>query len=189
MEPPLPPRWTFARVLALTQKPAFPPSAYEQQLLASYQRGERTLDELVDLLETSTYQVLYHSRATPLPSLLQLRNILDHSRDYNATHQITGLLLGSEGHFVQLLEGTEEEVRTLFAKIQQDRRHQYVRLVSQGAARQRYFAPWRMGFAHVAATELTRFVAAVEARKPVTDLCFKDPYVQALWQAVSQGES
>ena len=177
--------WSLARVLALAQNPAAPPSAYERQLLTSYQRGTLTLPQVVDLLEASPYQLLYHSCATPLPSLSQLRDILDYSRTYNATHQITGLLLSSEGHFVQLLEGPEAEVHALYTRIKHDQRHQNVQLVGQGAAQQRYFTPWHMGFAYVAAAELTRLVAARVAGDPGQRCWFDNVHVQALWHAVN----
>lgn len=188
MEPTPQHRRSFSRALALLEHTVSYPSAYERQLLASYQRGEHTFEQIAGLLEASPYQLLYHSQATPLPSLPYLRDILRHSQRYNAEHHITGLLLCSEGHFVQLLEGAEADVQALFAIIKADRRHKEVQMVSQGAVRQRHFSQWNMGFGQVAASALTRLIRAVQDRIPVHKLQFEDSCLQALWQASVDGD-
>ena len=188
MEPTPQHRRSFSRALALLEHTVSYSSTYERQLLASYQRGEQTIEQVACLLETSPYQLLYHSQATPLPSLPYLRDILLHSQRYNADHHITGLLLCSEGHFVQLLEGPEADVLALFAIIKADRRHKQVQMVSQGAVRQRHFAQWEMGFGQVAASALTQLIKAVQDRIPVHKLQFEDSCLQALWQALGDGD-
>ena len=52
-----------------------------------------------------------------------MEQILQKSQDANSHRAITGLLLFSEGHFLQLLKGPEEEVRRVYSKIVQDERH------------------------------------------------------------------
>ena len=141
------------------------------------------------IAERGLYQVLYQSQATSsLPTLAQLRASLTRSRAYNAAHQITGLLLCSEGQFLQLLEGPEAAVLALYATIRRDRRHEQVQLVRQGAIAHRSFAAWRMGFGYMAAAELSRLVETVRMRTAGEDFCSPNPYVQALWQAVGQVE-
>lgn len=188
MEPSPQHRRSFSRALALLEHTVSHPSAYERQLLAGYQRGEQTLEQIAGLLETSPYQLLYHSQATPLPSLPHLRDILLHSQHYNAEHNITGLLLCSEGHFVQLLEGAEADVQALFTLIKTDRRHKQIQMVSQGAVRQRHFAQWNMGFGQVAASALAQLIRAVQDRLPLHKLHFNDSCLQALWQASADGD-
>lgn len=92
--------------------------------------------------------------------LLQLTYISDISpslttADINALHQqakrnnqqlaITGLLLHTNRHFMQLLEGPAALVRTRFAIIAADPRHQHVRLVSERLITSRQFPNWHMG--------------------------------------------
>jgi hypothetical protein len=97
------------------------PKCYERQLLARYQAGKLTIDEVLVLLDTSTYRVLYYSWATAPPTQAHLQALLEQSHTYNAQQQITGLLLYSDRQFVQLVEGPEAAVRALFARIQADR--------------------------------------------------------------------
>ena len=90
-----------------------------------------------ELLDQSIYQVLYHSRATQRPSEGQLRGLLAQSERSNARHRVTGLLLYSDGRYVQVLEGARTEVEALYARIRCDPRHQQVVTVSEGLGPQR----------------------------------------------------
>ncbi|UOQ68734.1 BLUF domain-containing protein [Hymenobacter volaticus] len=173
------------QALTLLDSTVLRQSVPEHLLIKSYQHGERINEQALDLRETSLYQLVYESQTTPpLPKLTQLRDILLRSRCYNTEHHITGLLLCSEGRFVQLLEGTEADVQELFAAIKQDRRHKQVQLLHQGVAQKRCFPEWSMGFGQVPAADLNQLIRAIQVRQPVRELCFKDPCLQALWQAV-----
>lgn len=92
--------------------------------------------------------------------LLQLTYISDISSsltasDIAAIHQqanrnnqqlgLTGLLLHTERHFMQLLEGPAPMVRSRFAIIAADPRHQQVRLISERSIASRQFPNWHMG--------------------------------------------
>lgn len=183
-------RRSSALALSLLDTSVLSQSAYESSLPTNYEHGEQSSEQALPLRETGLYQLLYESQTTPpLPKLAQLRDILHHSRCYNAKHRITGLLLCSEGHYVQLLEGAETDVRELFAAIKQDRRHKQVQLILQGVAQKRSFPQWSMGFGQVPAAALTQLVRAVQAGKPAQELYFEDPCLQALWQAMSVGNS
>jgi hypothetical protein len=133
-------RRAVAAAIALTANTPLAPKRYERQLLARFQTGELTIDEVLALLDNSPYHVLYRSRATQAPTEADLQALLEWSRTYNAQHQITGLLLYSDGQFVQLFEGPEAVVRPLFARIQADPRHTQVVTVSEGPGPQRWFA-------------------------------------------------
>jgi hypothetical protein len=89
-----------AAAVALTADTPLAPKRYEWQLLACYQTGELTINEVLARLEASTYHVLYRSRATQTPTEADLRPLLEWLRTHNACHQITGLLLYSDGRFV-----------------------------------------------------------------------------------------
>lgn len=185
MEPLLLHRRSSTQALTLLDTTILRQSVPEHLLPASYQQGERTSKKALNSLETNLYQLVYESQTTPpLPKLTQVRDILLRSRCYNAEHHITGLLLCSEGHYVQLLEGTEADVQELFAAIKQDRRHKQVQLIHQGVAQKRFFPEWSMGFGQVPAADLIQLARAIQARKPTQELCFEDPCLQALWQAV-----
>lgn len=73
-----------------------------------------------------------------------LEDIKRASTRYNAAHDITGLLMHAGGHFVQFLEGEEQEVRFLFEKIVQDNRHDHIKLLFERKASERIFTDWSM---------------------------------------------
>ena len=95
-------RQAVALVVRLTANTPLMPQRYEQ-LLRRFEQGELTVDEVEALMEATTYQLLYHSQCTVLPTEAESQALLDWSRAYNLSHQLTGLLLYSEGRYVQLL--------------------------------------------------------------------------------------
>ena len=175
-------RRLVAAAVGLTANTPLAPKRYERQLLARYQTGDLTIEEVIDLLDTSTYHVLYRSRATHALTEADLQALLDWSRPYNAQHQITGLLLYSDGRFVQLIEGPAAVVQALFAQIQQDLRHTQVVTVSDGPGPQRWFADWQMAFGNVSAAELNHTLQVVERHSPVL-MPVADAHVQTLLHA------
>jgi len=78
--------------------------------------------------------------------LLALR---DQSSGRNAQAQVTGLLVHRDGRFLQDLEGPEENVLALYARICRDARHHDVTLVWTQPVRHRRFPRWSMGFTDV----------------------------------------
>lgn len=92
------------------------------------------------------FQLVYQSTASWLLSPAELLAILDRSRANNARRQISGMLLYHEGHFLQLLEGDEAQVRERYEVIAADERHKWVSLVMTGPNGTRDFPDWTMGF-------------------------------------------
>jgi len=89
--------------------------------------------------------LLYISDALRPMTQDDLDAIRDVSNTFNAKHGITGVLLYSAGHFVQLLEGEPSVIRALYDKIVQDPRHMNLRLLVERPADRRVFADWDMG--------------------------------------------
>lgn len=91
----------------------------------------------------STYALLYRSLATSPMADLELRALGIRSAERNAREGITGLLLHGEhrhlpgipGAFVQWIEGPEEAVRILYARIRQDSRHADIETIAEGRSR------------------------------------------------------
>ena len=178
-------RRAVAFAVALTANTPVAPKRYERQLLARYQTGELTIDDVLALLDKSTYHVLYRSRATHAPTESDSQALLEWSRTYNAAHDITGLLLYSDGQFLQLVEGPEAVVRSLFARIRADARHTQVVTLSDGPAPQRWFADWHMAFGHVEAPDLHQVLGAV-ATQALPQAPIEDPHLQTLLHAFGQ---
>lgn len=72
--------------------------------------------------------------------------ILGVARQENAKYGITGLLVASPTQFMQLLEGPEAAVSTIFERIRFDDRHHHVTIVHTRATTERQFPDWTMGF-------------------------------------------
>lgn len=85
-----------------------------------------------------------------------LADLLRQARAYNQAHRLTGLLLyaADTQEFVQVLEGLQAEVQSLYAKIARDPRHKHAFVLHEGPAETRMFPDWRMGFAPAAAHDL-----------------------------------
>lgn len=176
-------RHAVAFAVTLAAGTSLAPQRYERHLLALFEAGILDLDEVDELLERSIYQVLYHSRATQLPSEADLLALLDEARRYNARYQITGLLLCCDGRYVQVLEGAQADVQPLYARIRHDPRHEEVVTVSEGPHPQRRFADWSMAFGRATAPDVDRVLDAVQAPQPPTDLRVDDARLQALLDA------
>jgi len=107
------------------------------------------------------HHVVYHSTATAPLSDQDLAVILEQSRTWNAAHGLTGVLLYCHGDIMQVLEGTEQEVRFIFGRIERDYRHTRVVKLSDGPIAQRSFTRWSMGFKALAEREFNRLIGSV----------------------------
>ena len=92
------------------------------------------------------FSLIYVSSAVRPFSPSELVDLLAGCHKNNATLGITGMLLYKDGNFMQVLEGEEEVVRTLYAKIGRDPRHQGQITLLQGQLAERQFPDWSMGF-------------------------------------------
>jgi hypothetical protein len=93
--------------------------------------------------------LIYGSSATnPIPSD-ELLAILEEARIKNAEKNITGMLLYDDGNFLQVLEGEDEVVTSLYNKICGDPRHQSIMLYVKKTIDKRNFDDWAMGFVDV----------------------------------------
>ena len=90
--------------------------------------------------------LLYVSSAVKLFSDAELLELLEKARKNNTAMDITGMLLYQDGNFMQLLEGPEEAVKTLAAKIMLDPRHCGFLKLLERHTDQREFGDWKMGF-------------------------------------------
>lgn len=93
-----------------------------------------------------TYQLFYVSTAAHRMSESDLAELLQEARNFNADHGLTGMLLYLDGVFVQVLEGSQEAVRSLYKKIERDPRHYGPEVYYEGEASAREFPEWTMGF-------------------------------------------
>ena len=95
------------------------------------------------------FSLVYVSSATRLFTPEELRELLKVSRSNNTALGISGMLLYKAGNFIQVLEGDEAVVQSVYGKIARDPRHRgCLVLIRQHQAR-RNFEQWSMGFVNV----------------------------------------
>lgn len=108
-----------------------------------------TKDETRVVSSEPCYRLIYRSHSL-LPAGEKaggdtgLADILRVARTENAALGITGALMLYDDWFAQVLEGSEEAVETLFARIRVDSRHDSVRLDQADLVTRRLFAKWAM---------------------------------------------
>lgn len=100
-------------------------------------------------------RLLYVSKSVNIINHFDLSQILESSRQNNAEAGITGVLCGSKSHFVQLLEGPENNLIQLYSKIIDDRRHRDCVLIGIVPISSRMFNKWSMGYIERNAEEIT----------------------------------
>ena len=116
--------------------------------------------------------LIYASRMAPGCDLDTVNEILEVARRRNDEAGISGILFFKLGQFIQYLEGPEEAVRQLFAKISRDPRHEDVRLLTFQKIQQPNFGAWSM--AYLPLTRETSGVFRELSLSPEMDLCHLD---------------
>jgi hypothetical protein len=91
--------------------------------------------------------IVYVSTAVKLMHENQLLDILHNSRLHNAALNISGVLLYSDGMFIQVLEGKDTVIDALYARIQADQRHKNIITLIDEPIIEKSFGQWLMGFA------------------------------------------
>jgi hypothetical protein len=93
---------------------------------------------------TKLRSVIYKSRCQSLANWDLVESILDSSTKNNPANNITGVLLATETHFLQILEGEFVALNATLERISRDTRHNEVQLISFGEIEERRFGDWGM---------------------------------------------
>jgi hypothetical protein len=107
------------------------------------------------------FQLIYVSTAVWPMSNDDLVRLLLQARARNERRSLTGMLLYKDGHFMEVLEGDELNVKSVFADIETDGRHKSIDILRSGPIESRDFPNWTMGFENfesAAVPSLTRFL-------------------------------
>ncbi|GAB3770002.1 hypothetical protein GCM10028818_07070 [Spirosoma horti] len=100
------------------------------------------------------YCIVYLSSSKGIFSDEDLNRILFHSQKNNRALGITGILLYFNGSIIQVLEGPEERVKSLYEVIRRDPQHTQVIKLYSDPIEQRSFSDWSMGYKTLSAHEL-----------------------------------
>jgi hypothetical protein len=87
----------------------------------------------------------------------ELAPILESAVRRNSADGITGMLLYSDGNFLQVLEGTQENVRATYERICRDPRHRNITLLTEEEVPGRQFPHWSMGLRQLSPADIARF--------------------------------
>lgn len=90
------------------------------------------------------YRLIYKSKSIKEIDWETIESILHSSEKDNTEHEISGLLLSTNTHFLQILEGRYEDINDTFMKIVRDDRHTDVKLISFEVTDARLFQGWGM---------------------------------------------
>ncbi len=103
-------------------------------------------------------QVVYISSATQHFGTEALEELLARARANNERCGITGILLYHDLSFLQIIEGTRDDVDRLMTRIKRDPSHTAVRIVQDESISERDFRSWAMA-CRVASADEARVIA------------------------------
>lgn len=103
------------------------------------------------------YELLYTSASAKGMNSTELISLLEMARTKNSRLGVTGLLLYCNREYMQLIEGEEDTIRSLWNSIRSDKRHLSVRIMYEGAIEKRGFADWSMGFRDLTGVDMKEF--------------------------------
>jgi diguanylate cyclase (GGDEF)-like protein len=108
-------------------------------------------------LHADVFHLIYVSTAVGPMSGDDLIRLLRQARTRNERLQLTGMLLYKNGRFMEVLEGTETNVRKAFADIEQDGRHKNLDVLRSERIALRNFPSWTMSFEEGDASSVPAF--------------------------------
>ncbi len=92
------------------------------------------------------YSIIYRSTAEPSFDENSILEMLLKAQKKNRKFDITGCLLYHNNKFVQLIEGKEIAVQSLYANILEDKRHKEIGMLNSAVSAHRLFNNWSMIF-------------------------------------------
>ena len=88
--------------------------------------------------------IMYKSRSKDVADFDLVNSILASSTKNNSANGITGVLIATKTHFLQILEGELEALNATFQRISSDTRHDDIQLISFTEIEERKFSEWAM---------------------------------------------
>ncbi|WP_210515842.1 BLUF domain-containing protein [Hymenobacter terricola] len=142
----------------------------------------------------SLYQLIYQSQSLVPFEARELQALLTSSRANNQQLGISGMLLYTpDGRFLQVLEGDQQAVRTLYYHhILADPRHHSCRVLCEGHCLRRSFADWSLAYRAAQAPDLRTLLGYVPPDTPallVPRPRTRPELVELLLEFMSKGEA
>jgi len=92
------------------------------------------------------YSLVYVSTATRLLAMDDIGRLLDKARQRNLDQDVTGVLLYSDGNFMQCLEGPAARLASVYETIKSDSLHFGIIDLVRESIESREFSEWSMAF-------------------------------------------
>lgn len=121
------------------------------------------------------YQLIYTSIATSALDDFALREIAQSSSYSNQELGLTGLLLFNGRSLLQVIEGDEMSVYSLYGKVKRDKRHTHCQILTVGTAKERSFSNWFMGYKNISGRADGDVLFNLSKKKSRTVLPFPPP--------------
>ena len=127
----------------------------------------------------------YYSKPSGNFRCTDIEGILTAGREYNERLDVSGLLVQTPTHFMQVLEGSREAVSQILYRIMNDRRHTDVTIYGSSEIETRWFGQWRLGY--VGAAEFTEsFCIEMFGLKSILPSLLTHDAALALFKRVSE---
>lgn len=104
----------------------------------------------------SLLRILYTSETHNRLSDVDLTKLLQQSRKNNQRIQIHGILCYNHSDFIQVLEGPETAVISLYKRILDDERHHDCKLINICLSNKYIFNNWAMGYIDISQGDMRR---------------------------------
>lgn len=111
------------------------------------------------------FQLIYTSRPSAALSEQAIQSLLEGARRDNKAADVTGVMILGENRLLQVLEGQENRVRTLYRRILQDDRHIDCELLLARNSPNRSFGAWAMGVCRSGDEDYKLKIVIAELRK------------------------
>lgn len=119
------------------------------------------MDNIINnISEPDLMHLIYCSASTENMDHDQLNSILDIARNRNKKYNITGMLLYTQGSFLQVLEGNADFIGEIFSNILKDNRHTNITVIIKEPIAKRSFGEWTMGYADISPMDLDSIAGA-----------------------------
>lgn len=92
------------------------------------------------------YAISYVSSVNPNLKEEDIQKVLKYTRNWNNDHDITGILLFSDGNFFQVLEGEKDILKSLLERIIKDERHYNVMVIFEKEVSETNFDDYQSDF-------------------------------------------
>lgn len=117
---------------------------------------------MLSMADGEIEQLIYVSSASHLMTDQELIEILNTARAKNEGLDISGMLVYSDGTFIQVLEGTPSTVEHLFRHIEMDARHRNCFQLLRQRVVARAFEGWSMGFRALSPDDVANVIGYID---------------------------